>query len=297
MPSNCLIVTSHYANTAMNACVQGVGQQLHDAFANAGWVQISDSGDVSDWSAVAANGTIGASFGYEIWRMNDALANDAPVYLKWEFVTMQTTNGPAFKFTLGDGSDGAGSLTGGVSGPWSIRVIPSSTGNSLLPCYFRGNPNDMSMAMWCNSSISHSFLFNIERTKDANGNDTADGVILQYAGTIYNSTTADWVDQVWFPKVGSAPFQSTIGVFLPTNNVASSGLASHYYPIYPYAGILLNPMLNLIVSSAGMAAVNVPFDITFYGATHRYVWFTNMDEWTNRCSQTSANWPVCFRWE
>jgi hypothetical protein len=82
-----LLTTNNYlTNVATNTGLRNLGTAVSNAFANAGWVQASDTGQIN-WGTVVGNSSV--TFGYEIWRMNDALANTTPIYVKcvWSAAT------------------------------------------------------------------------------------------------------------------------------------------------------------------------------------------------------------------
>ena len=84
----------HTPNTGDVTAFRTYGTAISNAFANSGWVKTSDVGQI-DWTTVPANGTV-TTHGFEIWRMNDALAQTAPCYLKIVYQTLYQTNGPGF---------------------------------------------------------------------------------------------------------------------------------------------------------------------------------------------------------
>lgn len=84
------------------------GAELSAALATAGLVQTADTGQIN-WVTVNRPGTNTAA-GYEIWRF----ANSSR-YLKIEYGTGSTAAGPQMWITVGDGSNGSGTLTGQLS--------------------------------------------------------------------------------------------------------------------------------------------------------------------------------------
>ena len=141
-----------------------------------GWVQTADTGQTATDSlpAEANTNTVG---GYQIWRMGDALQATAPVFLKIEFGSSSTSSAPAVWLTIGTGTDGAGNLTGQVSTRFVLGTTVNST--TAQTCYASGATNRCAFAMFMGiQTATYSLFFSIERSKDASGSDTGDGIII-----------------------------------------------------------------------------------------------------------------------
>ena len=104
------IVTS-VINHTTNAGFQAWGAEFHAALVAIGLTLTSDTGQIN-WTTVvlpAAN----TAAGYEIWRFNDTLQSTTPVFIKLEFGSSAATTGyPMIWITIGNGSNGSGTLTG-----------------------------------------------------------------------------------------------------------------------------------------------------------------------------------------
>ena len=86
------------------------GLELHNQLASVGLTNTADTGQVN-WATVTVPG-INTAGGYEIWRFNDTLQGTTPIFLKIEFGTGGTSTYPAVWITVGNGSNGSGTLTG-----------------------------------------------------------------------------------------------------------------------------------------------------------------------------------------
>lgn len=297
MASTLLIANGYSSNSSDNTIWRAMGVAVSNAFANAGWVKANDVGTV-DWSTVVANGTANATQtnAFEIWRMNDALQNTTPCFVKIEWRTLYQAHNPSWVITLGANSDGQGNLTGAISANTPLRMNPSAASNTQL-AVFRGSSNNITILMNANSSFNFPGLINIERVKDANGNDTANGIIVQLAGGAPASASVNYWQFYWHPLVGQGPVESDVGVFLQTVAWGGSGNVTHLYPIYANRGVFINPFLNSMYGHVGQITVNSPFEVTFYGQTHRYCAFPNMNNFSNRSSQTATLFNFAILWE
>ena len=288
MPSLLLSVNNYIANSASNTTFRAYGTAISNAFANAGWVQASDTGQV-DWTTVVANGTGNSSniLGYEIWRMNDDLANDAPCHVKFEyFTTSSYTNSPSIRITVGDNTDGVGNIVGVISTPISIRRAADSTAS---PCYFVGAPGYLILALFC---VTAPIFFAIERLKDAGGNDTVEGINVLTSGL--ETTTVRTNQFSYTPGAGMGAAEASIGSFVPPNPPSTNGFVAPFFPVYFYRGVLSTPARN-VVQTAGMGEVGIPLDLTFYGQTCRFI-RPPLSAFTQRCS-SSANVGILIRWD
>jgi hypothetical protein len=299
MPSTLLTSNSYAANSGDNTIWRAQGTAISNAFSNSGWTRVADSGIV-DWTTVVANGTANNNQvnAWEIFRMTDPLQNTVPVFVKLSYYTFYTTNSPGIVLSLGGGTDGAGNLTGAVSNGIWLRMSTGAAANTWLHAY-RGDSSSITMALSANNQHSgYPIFLNIERVKDANGNDTANGVIVQFAGIIYSGVGPGYYQFYWNPFHGNAPVESDIGAFIQNTQYWGSGNTIHLYPIHPNRGIFINPFLNSIYAYTGHVAVNSPFPVTYYGGSHTYVALPTMTGgWTNRSSQSTSSFHLCMRWE
>ena len=75
-----------------------------------GLTQTADTGQINTTTVTRAAGSTAA--GYTIWRFNDTLQATAPIYIKLEFGSGSSNTVPAMWITVGQGSNGSGTLTG-----------------------------------------------------------------------------------------------------------------------------------------------------------------------------------------
>ena len=106
--ANTLTLTSPVDHTS-DAGFRTWGAEFHAALLSVGLTLTSDTGQIN-WTTVTRS-TIGLSSGYEIWRFNDSLQATSPIFIKFEFGTA-TGNYPFMYITIGNGSNGSGTLTG-----------------------------------------------------------------------------------------------------------------------------------------------------------------------------------------
>jgi hypothetical protein len=154
---------------------------LHNALIAAGWVNTSDTGQTAP---AALTGGIGLG-GFEIFHPTDTLQGTAPFFVKLGYGSITgSDNRPAVYVSIGQGTDGAGNLTGNFT---NVFKLGTQFGPSTTPynCYFCGSTNRFNVSLWSDPGFNayDNITFSIERTKDATGADTADGIIIHGQGT------------------------------------------------------------------------------------------------------------------
>ncbi len=162
-------------NWSTKLAIGAVGSQIHAALVAGGWAQTSDTGQVS-WASFDGVPAANVVLAFEVWRMNDALASTAPVFIKLEYGITTSYTTPLVWLTIGTGSDGAGNITG-VIFPATPLSRTSDGGYVIVPSYVCGGPSWLACSLWP-SHGGYAMCFVIERTKDAVGADTDQGVMF-----------------------------------------------------------------------------------------------------------------------
>lgn len=214
------------------------GSAIAGAIATQGWVQTGDTGQIN-WSTVttaAAN----TSYGYEIWRMADALQATHPVFLKLEYGTgaKSTPYCPQMWATVGTGSDGAGTLTSHAAYPGTVSTRRSflTTGASFVnrtgKCYVQGDTSSLVIALW---PPDHSLtvsgyhvtagVFFIERTRDENSTNNSNGFCTHWTYTEYQGTAGTCYNQLFRFISGTQPVETAYGQaeFQSMSSLAGTG--------------------------------------------------------------------------
>lgn len=256
-------------NNDTDAHYRAWGSAVAAAFASFGLVKTGDTGQI-DWTTVTAPASSGVFPGYEIWRFADTLQATAPVFMKVEYGSWNSSGNPAIRFTVSTGSDGAGALTGTTSG--AIIARTNSTHSAALNCYVSGSTNRFALALWAGSdgqaiSSALPFFLMIERTVDEVGAPTAEGVLLLWK----NRDAGTWNQVVWTPTGLATSVETTMGCMAPQNGSGTAGSQTSVYPLYYSKGCLLPAGLNVLgyIEANFTAWVTATFD--FYGASRTYL--------------------------
>lgn len=164
------------SDAAFRKWVQGI----HDSFITCGWVQTDDTGQLDIGSATVP-GTQNTAAGYLMYRLDDDLQGAAPVFVKFEpgRGTHASNNVPTAWFTVGQSTDGAGEVPGTLLPRTQTAPGTNVTGSTTeYPSYASGDGSSLCLAMWPMSGANPIFFFILERSRNANGEPTADGFLV-----------------------------------------------------------------------------------------------------------------------
>ncbi len=253
------------ANNSTNALFRAWGQNISSTFTTCGWVAGADSGQIN-WATVAAPSGASASQGYEIWRMNDALQSTSPVFLKIEYGSSQfAALAPGLFITIARATDGAGTVTGNPSARMAFGLTAGQANST--PSFFSGANNRFATTSWIETA-SAALCFSIERTHDAAGADTGEGVLLFSRGQ-----STGYLQQYWNCAVGPSPLESTLGALSPGNTTVTgtTGNKTVVYPFFFCHGVFTNPSLCFLSAREANFTQFSTCVIPFYGGNHTYM--------------------------
>lgn len=250
-----------------------------------GWVQTSDTGQC-DASAIPVPAAVNTPVGYHVFRMADALQATAPVFVKLEYGSGSAVNNPAIWVTIGTGSDGAGNLTG-------IRLsrtqISGGGTTSPMTCYMSGSLERMAVSMFTSSGSTYSQTIIIERTHDAVGGNTSDGLTVLWA---FGSTKASQ----YLPFTGTIPTAyANWNVTTPPSGNGALSPNVYFFPIRCWSPGETFPILGAIAYISGDAATGGTYSVQgFDGSSRTYL---ALGAVLNAAGYGSANNLVAMRYD
>jgi hypothetical protein len=238
-------------------------QFISNFFATAGWTQTTDTGQVN-WGTIAS--VPSSTYVYEIWKAADSQASTTPIYVKMEYGFSATLVG--IRVTTGTGSNGSGTLTGAIMGPYTGAGTPANQGGTTYPCYASGDSGDIRFMMWQSNATVES-IFGIERSKDSSGAKTTDyfSLLLTNAGNANG-----WVQQTTLG--GLVTSAETNFVSVSSSNAGASetfNSTTAANPVFPLIGKLGNPMLGFCMALAADVSEGASVTVSIYGANHTYI--------------------------
>lgn len=248
-------------------------QAISSFFTTAGWTQSSDTGQVN-WSTISTVPGSGA-YVYEVWKPGDGLT---AYFLKIEYGNTGAANCPSLRITLSTTTNGAGTATGFVTGPWDTNVVaytaPSTT--TQYECDFSGDAGRMCVMMWRNGINNCQQMFAVERSLNSSGASTSSYATLYVcglgSGTVVPNGQASLVFGIGVPPV------------FPNGNLVSGGWCTRgFVASTSFNGSIAMdtaaPMIGYFdypgtVAGLGWAAdlaEGVTFNVTLYGSTRTYM--------------------------
>jgi|SRR5688572_13512389 len=272
-----------------------------DAFTAFGWVQTADTGQINPVTVTfpGSNNTIA---GTEIWRFDDALQSTTPVYMKIGYGRGGGANDWRITFQVSLGStDGAQTFTAFVTSDATIKNFATNgtrtvTDTTAYRIDGSGGTGRGVLAWYHNTaSTPRGSLFLVERVKNSDGTDSAEGVIA-ILGQMFDSSggtiagllldKAQTHTPAWRPynhgifgsplsPIAGASGTPQVGLTVRSNLDAGSSL--HQGKIYGYPYTPGHPgwrypqmgLLQYIAADFPVDYSTVAF--SFYGADHTYL--------------------------
>lgn len=169
-----------YCDSSTLANFKAWAQMISSFFTTAGWTQSTDAGQVN-WSTIASVPASNA-YVYEIWQPNDGLTT---FYLKVEYGNVGTTSQPSIRLTLSSTTNGAGTATGFIVGPYNTQTNGvTNNATTQFECDMSGAAGRIGFMLWRNgTSGNQQQLFAVERSVNSSGAYTSSYVSLWTCGS------------------------------------------------------------------------------------------------------------------
>lgn len=238
---------------------------LRAQFTACGLVQTADTGQVNS-ATVTKPAAINTFQGYDIWRFADALQATKPVFIKIEYGSAGATDRPSLAFTVGTGTNGAGTLTGQVGTRTVERPNTSKAAGGTLNSYCSGSTSRLSLVTNLDSANSSFFMAAlIERPRNSAGVEQGDCV-----ATLFSSTGVGAAYQA-IPFAGSVPGQVAYAPCAPpaAGAVSAVGADVALGPSMIFCGkVLFGSFLSYLHADIGELA---SFNANHLGGAHVFM--------------------------
>ena len=263
-----------------------------------GWVNTSDTGQTPVASFLHPTVTASKQ-GYRVYRMNDALQATAPVFMRIDFGSGSGSATYVYMWvTIGTGTDGAGNITGLLVNQLGItqnQASPTQSNNS----YGSAASARFSMALFIQgTNPSILIIFTLERTKDASGNDTAEGLLLSYsdAGNPTMFRYSQWVSTTPGPQ---PPVENGVSFALTTQNPTQAFAPGNIGigVIIPFRGVAVQPGTNAVMANTSDVAAEGQFQTVLYGNTRTYQQVRMKSIRASGSASGDATSNVCIRYD
>lgn len=276
------------------------GAEMQARFLLAGLLPTVDTGQIN-WITVTRPGTT-TNAGYEIYIFNDSLQATAPIYMRVDYGTGGNASSPRMQFTVGTGSNGAGTLTG-----TALTIARSFNGSTAqntdtarnsYACHTEG----FFGLSWKQASTQTEGFFFVERTRDSNGAATATGAIVGWGSGQNTAMTA--TQALRFAATAAAytarttVAEAALGISAQTPNATAIGS-----DLQVFLGWTITPRAEPVAGVMGVLdsefATAVTFSATPIGSTSRtYLALTTISGPFTAVSTAAANGPkYAMLWE
>ena len=260
---------ANWTNASSDANFRAWGLYVSTQLAAVGHIQTADTGQIN-WTTVSNPGATNTYAGYEIWRFADALQATAPVFIKIEYGESATIDAPSMRIQFGSGSDGAGALTGNLSSQYLFTCAPVA---GACVVHGSGSTNRFVMCAGYTAAGGFGMWGGWERSRDANGDVTAEAVLFMSNGLGSASSTSVNAKQVvvWSTTLGTLTASLTVApAIFPLGATATTGAQTIVAPVLFNKGVFMNPGLNFVgYFTENISPTGTP-SVYMYGASHTY---------------------------
>jgi hypothetical protein len=218
-------VLNHGSTAGYNAWVTEVIAAL---FTSLGLTQTADTGQTTNGGgSVPSTNTAG---GYVVGRFNDTAQSTSAIYFKIEFGTGGSSTAPMMWITVGQGSNGSGTITGTLSArtPMCISTAPSSTTTSYV-------------SRFCYNATAGIFWFGWKYNSNTQLNSTSGGLSLFRDNNAAGASTTNSVTLITNQSTTSAGSTTSIGAVQTYSyltsawlTLPSSGINTAVWAVWPY---------------------------------------------------------------
>lgn len=271
--------------TASTAELRALGAQFSAAIASAGMVKTTDTGQV-DWTTITWVTGV-QTWGYEVWRFNDALQATKPVFIRLLY-TQTTQNILGITAQVGTATDGAGnlaSMAGTGTSVTTARAIcsngASTSTTTVSPSYIYGDGSALVMAITPDRHIGGATGFGglliLERARALDGSALGDGVVCFW---LAGATTTTTVQTVFLHNLYAQPAAlSNEGLFpsASSGTPASTIIGANMYTFPWFTGFtprLGAPSTMVIGTARNDMTVGNVFACDHYGTSRSFVALT-----------------------
>lgn len=244
---------------------------IHDLLVTTGgWVVTADTGQTTP-STITHPTVANTKQGYIVYRMADALQSTRPVFMRIDYGSGGAATTAGLWLTIGSGSDGAGAITGAVFTSGATTQVGGNT-SSATPTnhYGSADTNRFVVAMGVATSNIGNFIVSLERSKDANGNDTTDGLYLAFERTDDGGGIRRWFYLNLTGAGGQPPDETGFSYTISNNSPSSFNGTVGVALVIPFAGVAQQPGYNLTLSKTGDFIAESQFTLTVYGQVRTY---------------------------
>lgn len=231
------------ANLADDATFRTWVQGIEAQILAMGLALASDTGQLDPTTALRP--AVNTYAGFRMYRFADALQATKPVFIKVEYGSGITLGYPGTRWTVSTATNGAGTATGNVVGPF-VASLTSKAAGVTLESFASGSTSRLNLVTHLDpTSGNFSLMALIERTVDPDGAPNANGVLVHWAA---NANPSTYFQMLPFQGAMTTPLFGTSN----TNSPWPSAGATFGHQMSDGLNVALLP---LVVACAGKASL------------------------------------------
>lgn len=210
--------------------------------------------------------------GFRVYAMADSLQATRPVFMRVDYGSGAAAAQFGIWLTIGTTHDGAGGIGGnGILTPIQVQGNTSNNATSTTS-YGSADKNRVSITMFINITGGTNigqYSWGVERTKDSNGLDTIDGLIVMTAqgagGLLLNKSQI-----VDLANSTQPPVDTGLSIVLAAQNPSTFSSNVGVSLVIPFKGNAQQPGTNWAVVRSGDFSNGAQFALTVYGSSRTY---------------------------
>jgi len=261
--------TTIVPSNSTDAQFRAWAQFIEDTLVTTGaWVVTGDTGQMTISSAAHPT-TTNTKVGYRVYRMDDSLQSTAAVYMRVDYGSGSAANTPAIWLTIGQSSDGAGNIT-------NVRMTVTqftgggNTTTGSFTAYGSAENNRVQVALFIQATITYCFAFSLERTRNASGTLTGDGLLF-YARDEAIAGAVAHQRYIVLSSGAQPPLEQGLLYILSGANPTGFGSDIGVGIPIPMKGVAQPPGTGVVVVRSNDFTTESQFNVTLYGSTRNYV--------------------------
>src|SRR6266498_3171500 len=261
-------------SNSTDALFRAWAQFIHDTLiSTGGWVDPGDTGQLTI-SGATKPVAINTKVGYRMYRMADSLQGSFPVFMRLDY--------------------GSGTITGITYDGGSVTQAtfrPGGNATSACNSYGSADTSRIQLLMFVRAAAIDMMAFSLERTKDASGNDTGDGLLMfsEQPGSIGQLNKCNYI-----VRAGGSQPPVENGLSFVISNQATSAFTGDVGVGIPilFKGIAQQPGTGIIVTNSGDFLAQAVPSLSLYGSSRTY---QLCDSSTQPVAVTTGNGAVATR--
>lgn len=235
-----------------------------------GWVQTADTGQGNPATALHPTVANTKTF-FRMYRMNDSLQGTAPVFMRVDYGSGAAANNPGMWFTIGSGSDGAGTITGAAFTPGANPTVsPGGTATSACNSYGSADSGRFALLMFVRAGVNDIMICSLERTVDTTGAGTGSGLLFIWGDGSGSIGAAQFTQVIVLGGGAQPPIENGVSIVL--SNQATSAFSADVGVGIPvlFKGIAQQAGLGIIAVNSGDFVAEATVSFSLYGTVHTY---------------------------